>query len=136
MKRPRRMFGLLALLAVLALIAAACSSSSEDTTTTAAAETTTTAATAAETTTTAAETTTTAAAAAPSGEGFTFGMILVGPENDHGWSQANFEAGKYIEEKTGATMISLDSVNPSDRPETSVDQVATDMIDQLSLIHI
>jgi len=128
------MFGLLALLAVLAMIAAACSSSSEDTTTTAAAVTTTVAAgsttTAApgETTTTVAETTTTAAA--PSGEGFTFGMILVGPENDHGWSQANFEAGKYVEEKTGATMISLDSVNPADRPETSVEQVVSDMIDQ------
>ncbi len=112
MKRPRRAFGLLALLAVLALIAAACSSSSEETTTTAAP----------------AESTTTVAA--PAGEGFTFGMILVGPENDHGWSQAHFEAGKYLEEKTGAKMISLDSVNPADRPETSVEQVVDDMIDQ------
>ena len=107
------MFGLLALLAVLAMIAAACSDSSDDTTTsTAGGE----------------ETTTTAAAM--SGEGFTFGMILVGPENDRGWSQAHFEAGKYIEENTGATMISLDSVNPSDRPETSVEQVVDDMVEQ------
>lgn len=66
-----------------------------------------------------------------SGEGFTFGMILVGPENDRGWSQAHFEAGKYIEEQLpGATMISLDVVNPADRPETTVDQVVSDMIDQ------
>jgi simple sugar transport system substrate-binding protein len=64
------------------------------------------------------------------GEGFTFGMILVGPQNDHGWSQANYEAGKYVEEQLGATMIVIDKVNPSDRPETSVDQVAADMIDQ------
>lgn len=114
MKRPRRWFGLLALLAAMAIVAAACSSSTDDTTTTTAAG---------------AETTTTAAAEM-SGEGLTFGMILVGPENDHGWSQAHFEAGKYVEEKTGATMISLDAVNPSDRPETSVEQVVDDMIEQ------
>ena len=65
-----------------------------------------------------------------SGEGFTFGMILVGPENDRGWSQAHFEAGKYVEEQLGATMISLDLVNPADRPEVTVDQVVADMIDQ------
>ena len=122
MRRPRRMFGLVALLMVMAMIAAACSDSSDDTTTTAAGgdDTTTTAAGGEETTTT----------AAMSGEGSTFGMILVGPENDHGWSQAHFEAGKYIEENTGATMISLDTVNPSDRPETSVEQVVDDMIEQ------
>lgn len=65
-----------------------------------------------------------------SGEGFTFGMILVGPENDRGWSQAHFEGGKYVEEQLGATMISLDLVNPADRPEVTVEQVVADMIDQ------
>ena len=80
MPRQRRWFGLLGLLAAMAMIAAACSDSSDDTTTTAAA---------------AEETTTTAATM--SGEGLTFGMILVGPENDTGWSQAHFEAGEYVE---------------------------------------
>ncbi len=117
MKLHGRRMGLLGLLAALAIIAAACSSSSDDTTTTTAAAE----APAAETTTT---------AAAMSGEGVTFGMILVGPENDRGWSQAHFEAGNYVEEKTGATMISLDSVNPTDRPETSVEQVVDDMVEQ------
>ncbi len=28
---------------------------------------------------------------------FTFGLLLVGPYNDHGWSQAHFEGGKYVE---------------------------------------
>ncbi len=65
-----------------------------------------------------------------SGEGFTFGMILVGPENDRGWSQAHFEAGQYVEEQIGAEMISLDLVNPADRPEVTVDQVVADMIGQ------
>ena len=67
---------------------------------------------------------------AAAGGSSTFGMILVGPENDHGWSQAHFEAGQYLEEQLGASMISLDTVNPADRPETSVEQVVDDMVSQ------
>jgi simple sugar transport system substrate-binding protein len=66
----------------------------------------------------------------PTGEPLVFGMILVGPQNDHGWSQAHFEAGQYLEEQLGAEMIVLDKVNPADRPETSVEQVVSDMVDQ------
>jgi simple sugar transport system substrate-binding protein len=55
-------------------------------------------------------------------------MILVGPQNDRGWSQANYEAGQYMVDRLGAKMIVLDKVNPSDRPSTSVEQVADDMI--------
>ena len=65
-----------------------------------------------------------------SGEGFTFGMIMVGPENDRGWSQAHFEAGQYLETEFGATMISLDKVNSADRPDTRVEQVIDDMVAQ------
>ena len=36
-------------------------------------------------------------ALAPLGDEFTFGLILVGPRNDHGWSQAHYEAGLYIQ---------------------------------------
>ncbi len=61
-------------------------------------------------------------------EGFTFGMILVGPQNDHGWSQAHYEAGQYVAELTGATMLVQDKVNPADLPEKTVDQVAADLI--------
>jgi simple sugar transport system substrate-binding protein len=57
-------------------------------------------------------------------------MILVGPQNDRGWSQAHFEAGEYVEEMLGAEMIVIDKVNPADRPETTVEAVAADMIDQ------
>jgi len=67
---------------------------------------------------------------AASGDDFTFGMILVGPEDDRGWSQAHFEAGKYVEEQTGGTMIAVDKVNPADKPETTVEQVVDDMVDQ------
>ncbi|MFV2062052.1 MAG: BMP family protein [Chloroflexota bacterium] len=63
-------------------------------------------------------------------EPLTFGMILVGPQDDRGWSQAHREAGEYVEEQLGAKMILLDKVNPADRPELTVDQIARDMIDQ------
>jgi simple sugar transport system substrate-binding protein len=71
----------------------------------------------------------TAAPAQPA-EQFVFGMILVGPQNDKGWSQANYEGGKYVEEKLGAKMIVIDKVNTADRPNTTPDQVAADMISQ------
>jgi simple sugar transport system substrate-binding protein len=64
------------------------------------------------------------------GKQFVFGMILVGPQNDHGWSQAHYEAGQYLEQKLGAKMIVIDKVNPTDRPNTTVPQVVSDMIDQ------
>ncbi|CAN5744716.1 BMP family ABC transporter substrate-binding protein [soil metagenome] len=63
-------------------------------------------------------------------DGLTFGMILVGPQDDRGWSQAHREGGEYVEEMLGAEMLLLDKVNPADRPELTVDQVARDMIDQ------
>ena len=53
---------------------------------------------------------------AASGEPFVFGILLVGPYNDNGWSQAHYEAGKYVEEKLGATMLYLDKVNPPPPP--------------------
>ena len=28
---------------------------------------------------------------------FIFGLLLVGPYNDRGWSQAHFDGGKYVE---------------------------------------
>jgi simple sugar transport system substrate-binding protein len=67
----------------------------------------------------------------PAAEGsLTFGMILVGPQDDRGWSQAHREAGEYVEEHLGATMLLLDKVNTADRPELTVDQAVRDMIDQ------
>lgn len=64
------------------------------------------------------------------GEPFVFGMLLVGPYNDGGWSQAHYEAGKYVEEKAGATMVYLDKVNPADRPGTTPDQLAEELVAQ------
>ncbi len=71
-----------------------------------------------------------AATPEPKAEGFTFGMLLVGPYNDRGWSQAHYEAGKYVEEKLGATMIYIDKVNPADRPGTTPAQLAEELVAQ------
>lgn len=66
----------------------------------------------------------------PKAEGFTFGMLLVGPYNDRGWSQAHYEAGRYVEEKLGAKMIYIDKVNPADRPGTTPAQLAEELVSQ------
>jgi simple sugar transport system substrate-binding protein len=113
------------ILVLMGAFAAACGGD-EETTTTAAPEATTTSE-AAETTTTAAETSTTAAEP----EEFIFGMVLVGPYNDNGWSQANYEGGLYVEEKLpGAKMVYVDKANTSDRPGTTVEQLAEELVDQ------
>lgn len=62
-------------------------------------------------------------------EALTFGMLMVGPYNDHGWSQAHYDAGLYVEEKLpGAKMIYVDKVNTADRPGTTPAQLAEDLV--------
>ncbi|MCG2775984.1 MAG: BMP family ABC transporter substrate-binding protein [Desulfobacterales bacterium] len=62
---------------------------------------------------------------------FVFGMLLVGPYNDHGWSQAHYDAGRYMEEKVpGAKMIYIDKVNPADRPGITVPQLVDDLVEK------
>lgn len=58
----------------------------------------------------------------------TFGMLLVGPYNDKGYSQAQYEGGKYVEAKLpGAKMLYLDKVNPADRPGVTIPQLVDDL---------
>ena len=60
---------------------------------------------------------------------YTFGLLMVGPYNDHGWSQAQFEAGRYVEQKSpGTRMLYLDKVNPADRPGTTAAQLAESLL--------
>lgn len=62
-------------------------------------------------------------------EEFTFGMVLVGPRNDRGWSQAHYEGGLYVQENvTGANMIVFESLNPADKPEATLEGVVDDMV--------
>ncbi len=101
-----------ALLLAFALIGAACSDDGDDAATTAAPDD------------------TTAATTAAPAEALKVGMVLVGPRDDRGWSQAHYEGGQYLEEKLGAELIVVDLVNPADKPETTVEQVIADMVDQ------
>jgi simple sugar transport system substrate-binding protein len=64
-------------------------------------------------------------------EEFIFGILMVGPYNDKGWSQAHYEAGLYVEENIpGTKMIYLDSVNTADRPGTTGVQLAEELVQQ------
>jgi simple sugar transport system substrate-binding protein len=61
---------------------------------------------------------------------FVFGMVLVGPINDRGWSQAHFEGAEYVEGRLSNTeFIYVDKVNPADRPNVQVEQVVDDLIE-------
>jgi len=62
---------------------------------------------------------------------FTFGLLLVGPYNDQGWSQAHFEAGEYVQKRIpGVKMIYIDKVNPADRPGITITQLVDDMVEK------
>lgn len=68
---------------------------------------------------------------APAAEPFKFGLVLVGPKNDHGWSQAHFEGGEYIVANLpGSEMVLFESLNPADKPEATLEGVVDDMVAQ------
>lgn len=67
------------------------------------------------------------------GDEFTFGMLLVGAHNDHGWSQAHYDAGLYIEQQIpGASMIYLENVYSGSPayPGTTTSQLAEQLVAQ------
>ncbi|HZD11812.1 MAG TPA: BMP family ABC transporter substrate-binding protein [Candidatus Binatia bacterium] len=60
-----------------------------------------------------------------------FGVVLVGPANDRGWSQAHAEASSYVEENIpGSQAIIFESLNPADKPEATLEGVVDDMVSQ------
>jgi simple sugar transport system substrate-binding protein len=62
---------------------------------------------------------------------FTFGLLLIGPANDKGYSQTQLEGGKYVEAKLpGTKMLYLDKVNPTDRPGVTIPQLVDDLINK------
>lgn len=71
----------------------------------------------------------TATPASDSTDAFTIGLLMVGPNNDHGWSQAHFEAIDYVTNHVpGTKMIYVDKVNPADRKGTTASQLAEDLV--------
>jgi simple sugar transport system substrate-binding protein len=62
-------------------------------------------------------------------EELVFGMVLVGPQDDNGWSQAHYEGGQYVSEHVpGTRMVVFESLNPADAPETTLRDVVTEMV--------
>ncbi len=65
------------------------------------------------------------------GDAFRFGLLLVGPHNDRGWSQAHYEAGRHVEKTLpGTQMVYIDKVNPADRPGITIPQLVDDLVDK------
>ena len=63
------------------------------------------------------------------GDSLTVGLLMVGPYNDHGWSQAHYDAMQYVVSKVpGVQMIYLDKVNPADRPGTTASQLGESLV--------
>lgn len=63
---------------------------------------------------------------------FVFGMIMVGPFDDNGWSEAHFEGGLYVEEnyEGNARMVYVDRFNAADSPELTMEIVVEDLVSQ------
>lgn len=60
---------------------------------------------------------------------FVVGYVLVGPQNDRGWSQAHFEGSQYVEKSIpGVKSIVVDKVNSADRPNVTLEQVVENMV--------
>ena len=66
-------------------------------------------------------------------EGFKIGLIMVGPGNDRGYSQAHLEGVEYAIEELGLSveddLLTLEFANTSDTPGLSLPRTAQDMVD-------
>ena len=70
-----------------------------------------------------------APAATAGAAGLSFGVVLVGPSNDHGWSEAHLIGARYAERRVqGAKMIYVDNVNPAAKPGVTIPQVVDDLV--------
>ncbi len=59
---------------------------------------------------------------------FVFGLIMVGSQDDRGWSEAHYRAGRYVEGHIpNGRMLYIDKLNPNDRPETTLEEAVNDM---------
>lgn len=60
---------------------------------------------------------------------FVFGVLMVGPYNDHGYSQAHYDGGLYVEKTIpGTKMIYIDKVNPADRKGVTIPQLVDELV--------
>ena len=62
---------------------------------------------------------------------FVFGIVMVGAHDDHGWNEAHYEAGGYVEAQLpGAKMVYIDQVNPGNRRDTTLEQAVEALVSQ------
>ncbi len=65
------------------------------------------------------------------GSKLTIGLVMVGPYNDHGWSQANYDGMQYVLAKVpGTKLVYIDKANSADRPGTTVSQLGESLVAQ------
>ncbi|HOV93749.1 MAG TPA: BMP family ABC transporter substrate-binding protein [Spirochaetales bacterium] len=65
------------------------------------------------------------------GPNLTIGLVMVGPYNDHGWSQANYDGLQYVLNKVpGTKLVYIDRANTADRPGTTVSQLGESLVAQ------
>ncbi len=102
----KRVIGLWGLLVVVALLVAGCAGPA-----------------------TPAATPTTPPAPTPTPEELLFGLVLVGPKDDHGWSEAHHVAAEYAMERVpGSDFVVYESLVPGG--EVTLEQVVDDMVAQ------
>jgi simple sugar transport system substrate-binding protein len=71
------------------------------------------------------------ASAAFAAGNLTIGLVMVGPYNDQGWSQAHYDGVQYLVGKVpGTKMVYIDKANPADRPGTTVSQLGESLVAQ------
>jgi simple sugar transport system substrate-binding protein len=65
------------------------------------------------------------------GANLTIGLVMVGPYNDRGWSQAHYDGMQYVLSKVpGTKLVYIDKANSADRPGTTVSQLAESLVAQ------
>jgi simple sugar transport system substrate-binding protein len=65
------------------------------------------------------------------GQPLVFGLLLVGPKDDKGFNEAEYDGGRYVEAKLpGARMLCADRVNPMDRPNTPLPKIVDELVAQ------
>jgi simple sugar transport system substrate-binding protein len=65
------------------------------------------------------------------GDKLIVGLVMVGPYNDHGWSQAAYDGMQYVKAKVpGVDLVYIDNANSSSRPGTTVSQLADQLVAQ------
>jgi simple sugar transport system substrate-binding protein len=71
------------------------------------------------------------ATSAPAAKAPVLGLLMVGPYNDHGWSQAHYDGAQYVADNLpGFDFVYIDKANSADRPGTTPAQLAESLLSQ------